>query len=55
MKHLTGVLLAAALAALIVQPITTRVNNRPGNSGTRADGGPMPPLPPPPPQAALVA
>lgn len=46
MKRLAVVLLVGALAALILQPVTSTVNSLSGNSGLRADGVPPPPFPP---------
>ena len=47
MKRLAALLLAAVLAAVILQPIAAGVNNSFDNSGPRADGGlPAPPFPP---------
>ena len=47
MKRLAALLLAAVLAAVILQPIAAGVNNSFDNRGPRADGGlPMPPFPP---------
>jgi len=46
MKRLAVVLLVGALAALILQPVTSTVNTPSGNSGLRADGWPPPPFPP---------
>ncbi len=46
MKRLAVVLLVGALAALILQPVTSTVNSLSGNSGLRADGWPPPPFPP---------
>ena len=46
MKRLAALLLAAVLAAVILQPIAAGVNNSLDNSGPFADGVPMPPGPP---------
>lgn len=46
MKRLAVVLLVGALAALILQPVTSTVNTSSGNNGLRADGWPPPPFPP---------
>jgi hypothetical protein len=46
MKRVAVVLLAGALAALILQPVTCTVNTLSGNSGLWADGWPPPPFPP---------
>ncbi len=49
MKRLAALLLAAALAALILQPVSLTSNTPFGNTGERADGGgPVPPFPPTP-------
>ena len=49
MKHLAALLLAGALLALMLQPVSLTVNTLSGNDGLRADGsGPPPPFPPPP-------
>ncbi len=47
MKRLTVVLLAGALAALMLQPISAKVNTNSSNNTLWADGGmPIPPVPP---------
>ena len=47
MKRLAALLLAAVLAAVILQPIAAGVNNSFDNSGAYADGVmPLPPFPP---------
>ncbi len=49
MKHLAALLLAGALVALMLQPVSPTVNTLSGNEGLRADGsGPAPPFPPAP-------
>ena len=46
MKRLAALLLAAVLAAVILQPIAAGVNNSLDNSAPRAEGVPLPPFPP---------
>ena len=46
MKRLAALLLAAVLAAVILQPIAAGVNNSFDNNAPRAEGVPMPPFPP---------
>ena len=46
MKRLAALLLAAVLAALILQPIAAGVNNSLDNNAPRASGVPIPPFPP---------
>ncbi len=46
MKRLTLLLLAGALAALILQPISARVNTNSSNNTLWAEGAPIPPCPP---------
>ena len=48
MKRLATLLLAGALVALIVHPVTSVVNAPVSNDGQRADGMPAPPPFPPP-------
>ena len=48
MKQLALLLLAGALMALILQPVSLTVNTPSGNRGLRADGVYPPPFPPPP-------
>ena len=55
MKHLAALLLVAALAALMLQPVSLTVNTFSGNDGLRADGGGPPPPFPPPPEVVLLA
>ena len=45
MKRLATVLLAGALVALILHPVTSVVNAPISNDGPRADGPPIPPFP----------
>ncbi len=47
MKRLTLLLLAGAFAALILQPISAKVNTHSSNNTLWADGSsPIPPVPP---------
>ena len=56
MKRLAVLLLASALMALILQPVSLNVNTRLINSNLWADGsGPMPPPPPQPLLGGFVA
>ena len=55
MKRLATLLLAGALVALIVHPVTPVVNAPINNDGPRADGMPAPPPFPPPGGGRLVA
>ena len=46
MKRLATLLVVAALAALMLYPVTPQVNNNFGKEDLRAEGGaPMPPFP----------
>ncbi len=54
MKRLAVLLLAAALTALILQPVSLSVNTRLINSNAWADGSAPPPPPPPPPLSLLA-
>ena len=47
MKRLTLLLLAGALVALILQPVSVTVNPTFSKNGLLADGSPAPPFPPP--------
>jgi hypothetical protein len=47
MKRLAGMLLIGVLTALILQPVSPRVNSPFNNQPTRADGFPIPPIKPP--------
>ncbi len=46
MKRLATLLLAVALTAMILQPVSLSVNLNPGEDGLRAEAVPAPPFPP---------